>query len=58
MLEEKDYKKIDIQKAINELYDLRDTYNDLCRERDDEYLRGLCAGISKSIEKLEELKKS
>lgn len=58
MLEEKDYKKIDIQKAINELYDLRDAYNDLYRERDDEYLRGVCSGISKSIEKLEELKKS
>lgn len=51
--------KIDIQKVINELYDLKDTYCDLSASRDykDDYLQGICAGISKSIEKIEQLKK-
>ena len=51
--------KIDIQKVINELYDLRDTYYDLSASRDykDDYLQGVCAGICKSIEKIEQLKK-
>lgn len=51
--------KIDIQKVINELYDLRDTYHDLWASRDynDDYLQGVSAGVSKSIEKIEQLKK-